>query len=225
MRIIFIDESINANTFIGGIYLNLEDINLIIDCIDSSWKEIGKEWKFHYIIDKKYNVNGKPISEIFLKNIIKYIPTRNTIVVMHKGNVLIKCNDLYPIVVFNLYSFPIFLSRSDFALIDPNPQVKLTDPIIKRINYPKIFHNEDELINKLDKNTKSSIIKIIRENIRKAQSKRVSTILNRELQLKPDIAIKTILKWSLMIADYVVSSSDSKDSTWNIVDPYGCQLK
>jgi hypothetical protein len=58
LRIIFIDERINNNTFIGGLHLDIERIGVIIDCINDAWDKIGKEWQFHYQKDRKINLKG-----------------------------------------------------------------------------------------------------------------------------------------------------------------------
>ncbi|MFP3203466.1 MAG: hypothetical protein RXR43_15010 [Sulfolobus sp.] len=75
-----------------------------------------------------------------------YIPIlRHTLIVVHKDvEALKKHNDeFYPTVIFNLYSFPVFLSKSDYALIDKNPQVTVMKNIIEKIGYPKIFYDVD----------------------------------------------------------------------------------
>ena len=223
MRIMFLDEHVDNNsTLIGGIYLDMDEIRLIIDAINSAWDKLGTEWDFHYVKDKKIVRNEMPVSEIFLNSLHSYFERRHTLIVVHKDvEALKKHNDeFYPTVIFNLYSFPVFLSRSDYALIDKNPQVTVMKNIIEKIGYPKIFYDVDMLVHTMDIDTKNHILKIIKNIIRSKKGIAIQS-LDRAYNLRKEEAIKRVMKWGLFCADYVVSSMDKE---WRKVDIYGREI-
>lgn len=139
----------------------------------------------------------------------------HTLIVVHPtGDALKKHDeDLYPAVIFNLYSFPVFLTRSDYALIDKNPQVTVMKSITEKINYPKVSYDVDALVNNMSTDTKSRILRNIKNVVRANKGIAVKS-LERALELKE--AIKRVMKWGLLCADYVVSSTG-----WRTVDVYG----
>ncbi|BDB98310.1 hypothetical protein SACC_13270 [Saccharolobus caldissimus] len=221
LRIIFIDERIDSNTLIGGVYFDLEKLGVIIDCINNAWDKIGKEWEFHYQKDKKISAKGTTIANIFANSLRKYIDKQNTIVISYKDYKLENYSDeFYPAVIFNLYSLPVFLTNSDVALIDPNPQVKVIRPIIKKLSYPQIFYDVDTLINKLDRDTKRQVFNIVRDYIRREKGIAIN-VLEREWKLKPEETIRSIMKWGLWCADYIVSFSEISK---RVIDQFGRPL-
>ncbi|BBG22904.1 hypothetical protein [Sulfuracidifex tepidarius] len=67
-------------------------------------------------------------------------------------------------------------------------------------------------------------MELLGKSIRDKKNKIVSKKLENELKLGRDVAIRSVLKWGLMIADYIVSSPrDVQNSFWVVIDPYGRQ--
>ena len=218
----FVDEHISVDkTFIGGIYITLDELSLIIESINDAWNEIGTEWDFHYVKDKKIKRNGETVAEIFLKSLRSHLGREHTLIVVHPtADALKKYNEeFYPAVIFNLYSFPVFLTRSDYALIDKNSQVTVMKDITEKMNYPKIFYDIDMLINSMSVDIKNRILRVLRNIMRVSRGIAIRS-LDRAFNLKKEDAIKRVMKWGLYCADYVVSSADGRK-----VDIYGREIE